>query len=396
MKISVTINFNNEKIFFTIEQSETLMNLKETIKNKLGIPPQNQVLKRRDCVLEDDKKTLVELGIGNNEVIYLKNLDRKNNDGNNSGRENHDLIDHNFIDHEIKNQARFNGDEENLEIDIIKSNDIKNEASLKSFKNQFHNGNKLEDVKFGNLRSLNHSTKTDNSGFKSLISNPMVKNMFKDKDAMKSMIENMPGMKEELEKNSELRMMLNNPQMYEEIEKIAEDPEYMNQQLKNVDLAMQKLENIPGGLNMMNSLMNDIRDPLSTMMDGQSYMKIKSVGKEVTDKHKTGRIYKNEKNINNHDNKDGGINRKDGSIDNKDVSIDNNNINHKDSSINIDPLPNPWGGKKRNYVVLFKDQLEILRECGFTDLNKNIEALRRNEGDVDLAMIELAEQNDNC
>ncbi|KAG0416959.1 Ubiquitin domain-containing protein DSK2a, partial [Dictyocoela roeselum] len=166
----------------------------------------------------------------------------------------------------------------------------------------------------------------------------------------------MPGMTEQLEKNPELRMMLNNPQLYEEMERIADDPGYMREQLKNVDLAMQKLGNMPGGLNMMNSMMQDLRDPFTVAMDGSSHMNIKAL-KENKGMEKDGKL--------------------------------GDNMVQPDG-----PLPNPWGTKRKNYVVIYRDQLEVLRECGFTDLSRNIETLRRTDGDVDLAMIELAEQNE--
>lgn len=100
----------------------------------------------------------------------------------------------------------------------------------------------------------------------SMMKNPLVKNFLKNPDAMKSIVEMFPGLKEEMDNNPELRMMMNSPNLQDELEMFSANPEYMNTQLKNLDITMSKLENIPGGLNMISSMIKDVQDPLSSAL----------------------------------------------------------------------------------------------------------------------------------
>lgn len=92
-----------------------------------------------------------------------------------------------------------------------------------------------------------------------------VKPLLKDKKFMKNILENNPMFKDTFENNQEMKAMLNSGHLTEEIEKFIDDPEYMKEQMKNGDLAMQKIENIPGGLSQINSYMEKIHDPLRSM-----------------------------------------------------------------------------------------------------------------------------------
>ena len=55
-------------------------------------------------------------------------------------------------------------------------------------------------------------------------------------------------------------MILNNDGMEDEIEKLTQDNDYLNNQMRNVDLAMAKLENMPGGMNIMSSMLKDTQE----------------------------------------------------------------------------------------------------------------------------------------
>jgi ubiquilin len=177
-----------------------------------------------------------------------------------------------------------------------------------------------------------------------MLSNPMVKKFLKNPESMKGMLEMFPGIKEEMEKNPDLRMMMNNKQVLEEFGKMADNPEYMNQQLKNADIAMSKLENIPGGLNLMNSMLKDVRDPLSSALD------LSFGGK-------------------------------------KDISE-----GQRVENVILEPIPNPVVHKnEENSLIKYRGQLSELRKFGFKDVQKNIKALKLFSGDVEDALSYLKE-----
>ncbi|KAF7682876.1 Ubiquilin [Astathelohania contejeani] len=176
-----------------------------------------------------------------------------------------------------------------------------------------------------------------------LLANPMLKGFLKDPETMKSMIEMFPGIKDEMETNPDLRNALNNPQLIEEFENFAENPEYIQQQMKNVDIAMNRLSNLPGGLNMMNSMIKDVRDPLTSVLD-------RTINSETKIKAGTP-------------------------------------INQSVSAA----IPNPGSINGQNSILRFRKQLAELRKYGFTNTEKNIMALKKHNGDIEGAMLDLAE-----
>ncbi|KAF7694706.1 Ubiquitin domain-containing protein DSK2b [Cucumispora dikerogammari] len=98
-----------------------------------------------------------------------------------------------------------------------------------------------------------------------------VKPLLKDKKFIKNMFENNPMFKKTLENNQEMKAMLNSGHLSDEIEKMIEDPEYMKEAMKNGELAMQKMENIPGGLSQINSYMEKVHDPLRSVSQKKNY-----------------------------------------------------------------------------------------------------------------------------
>jgi ubiquilin len=175
----------------------------------------------------------------------------------------------------------------------------------------------------------------------SMMKNPLVKNFLKNPDAMKNILEMFPGLKEEMNENSELRMLMNSSNLRDELEMFSSNPEYMNTQLKNLDITMSKLENMPGGLNMINSMIKDVRDPLSSaLMDGVK----------------------------------GGYSIKEG----KKI----------DQPIN-EAIPGPKKREAESNLLKYRHELADLRQLGFRDAKRNLEALVACNGDLESSIIFL-------
>lgn len=100
-----------------------------------------------------------------------------------------------------------------------------------------------------------------------------IKPLLKDKSFMKNMFENNPMVKNMMEKNPEMKAAFNSGSFTEELQKMVDDPEYMKEQMKNGDLAMKKIKNIPGGLATLNSYMSDIRNPMLESMRPKNKLK---------------------------------------------------------------------------------------------------------------------------
>ncbi|KAI4292371.1 hypothetical protein PAPHI01_1645 [Pancytospora philotis] len=171
----------------------------------------------------------------------------------------------------------------------------------------------------------------------SIAQNPMVKSMMKNPDFIKSIKTMFPDLQEESAKNKTLNMLLNSGGLEEELERMSMDGNYLNEQMRNADLAMAKLENIPGGINMMSGMYKELEDPFKMVLGEQKL----NEGSAITSKMTTS-------------------------------------------------LP---GSSKRNLLVEYRKQLSELKEIGFTDTRENLRVLSSVDGDLAAALLILAEKD---
>lgn len=172
----------------------------------------------------------------------------------------------------------------------------------------------------------------------SLMKNPMVKSMMKNPETMKSIQDMFPDLKEEMIQNKTLSMMINNGGLEEEIEKMSIDSDYMSTQLKNADLTMAKLENIPGGINMMSGMIKDVEDPFKMMNTGPDLKGGNKISEKTTES-----------------------------------------------------LP---GKSKKNLLVEYRKQLSELKQIGFSNIKENLEVLTQVGGDLQQALEILVQRHD--
>ncbi|KAI5150513.1 hypothetical protein ENBRE01_1541 [Enteropsectra breve] len=173
----------------------------------------------------------------------------------------------------------------------------------------------------------------------SLLKNPMVKNMMGNPEMMNQIKEMFPDLKVSIEENKTLSMMLNEGGLEDEMERMAADSDYMSTQLRNADVTMAKLENIPGGINMMSGMLKDMEDPFRLLSSGPKLAGGNSISEKMTQS-----------------------------------------------------LP---GRNKRNLLVEYRKELRELKDLGFTDARKNIKILEYANGDLETALeILLQEQEE--
>lgn len=172
------------------------------------------------------------------------------------------------------------------------------------------------------------SGKMKSGGINSIMKNPMVKNMLKNPSTMKSIQEMFPGLKDEMEENSSLNMLMNTEGMEDELEKFAADDNYMNTQMRNADITLAKLQNLPDGVRLMSSLAKDSQ----SMGFLQPSVELK-----------------------------GG---------------------HALQERNDRAIP---GKNSKNHLIEYRKQLSLLRQIGFGNARENIEVLKSVEGDLESA-----------
>ncbi|ORD96550.1 UBQL2 [Hepatospora eriocheir] len=170
--------------------------------------------------------------------------------------------------------------------------------------------------------------KKEGGGMMSLMKNPMVKGMLKNPQTVKSIKNMFPEM---LEDNHELDNLINSGHLEDELNRMADDDEYLNSQLRNADVAMSKLETMPGGLNAMNFYLKGFdQSPIGLFGKSNSF----NVGSKIFEKE-TKTI--------------------EGTI-------------------------------KENPLVKYRSQNAILREIGFMDTQSNYKALIKSNGDLTEAL----------
>lgn len=175
-----------------------------------------------------------------------------------------------------------------------------------------------------------YSGRERNGDISAIIKNPMVKGMLKNPDMLKSIQDIFPELKDEMLNNKSLNMILNNGVLEEDIDKMAGDSEYMSQQLRNADLIMAKLNNIPNSMNMMNMMIKEVEDPFKGLVQAP----VLKSGWKVNEKMKTS-------------------------------------------------VP---GTSKSNLSVEYRKQLSELKEIGFENILENLDVLSKVNGDLQRAL----------
>lgn len=170
----------------------------------------------------------------------------------------------------------------------------------------------------------------------SIMKDPGMKKIFSNPDIMKGLLDVLPELKNE---NPEIKKLMESSDMLEQMSKIADDPEYMNTQMKNLDIAMAKLETIPGGFNMLRGMLKSQKDPTDLLAEERGRMSFKE--------------------------------------------------GNKDELPSKNPVPNPWRKYNFNPIVEYRKQVKYMKECGFTDISSNIRLLIKHQGDVDNAITEI-------
>lgn len=189
----------------------------------------------------------------------------------------------------------------------------------------------------------------EQSGIEAMINSPMMKSMLKDKNLMKSMLKMNPKLKEQLEKNPDLRGTINSDFLEAELDKISEDPAYLKEQIQNTDLQMRNLENIPGGLDLMNNMMDRISTDIKIVPDGKKYFD--KFGKPVDNLVSEPLCFKEE----------------------------------------FYSPQKRSKAEKENLLFKYSKQLTTLKRNGFKDFFRNVEALKKSKGDVENAVKILCE-----
>ena len=104
----------------------------------------------------------------------------------------------------------------------------------------------------------------------SMMNSPAVQSIMSNPDFMSNMMENNPQMRQVLDSNPELRNILRDPEYMRRSMELMRDPQAMNHMMRNQDLAMSQIENMPGGFNALRRMYEDVQEPFMNAMSGPS------------------------------------------------------------------------------------------------------------------------------
>merc|ERR1719414_1662506 len=101
-----------------------------------------------------------------------------------------------------------------------------------------------------------------------VMDNPLTQSLMSNPDVIRQMLESNPQMQEVMDRNPEIRQMLNNPEVLRQMMEIARNPSRLQEMTRTMDRQMQNLEAMPGGMNILQRMYRDVREPVLNAMGG--------------------------------------------------------------------------------------------------------------------------------
>ena len=101
-----------------------------------------------------------------------------------------------------------------------------------------------------------------------MMNNPMVQSLMSSPDFLRTMMESNPQMRQIMESNPELRLALEDPEFMRRSMQMMRDPSAMQNMMRNQDLAMSQIENMPGGYNALRRMYEDVQEPMIDALAG--------------------------------------------------------------------------------------------------------------------------------
>mmetsp|Transcript_5235 Transcript_5235/g.9973 ORF Transcript_5235/g.9973 Transcript_5235/m.9973 type:complete len:589 (-) Transcript_5235:76-1842(-) len=100
----------------------------------------------------------------------------------------------------------------------------------------------------------------------SIMNSPMMQSLMNNPDFFRNMMESNPQMRQLLDSNPELRHVLDDPELMRRSMEMMRDPSAMQNMMRNQDLAMSQIENIPGGFSALRRMYEDVQEPMMDAM----------------------------------------------------------------------------------------------------------------------------------
>jgi len=250
--ITVTIRMSNSSRFSIgsiqpfINSSNTVLELKQIIANQESsgrCPVERQRLIHKGRILNDDSRTLADYGIaGDDQTVYL-----------------------------VKSANP------SLSSNSPSTNQTSSTSSTSAAEAPFSLGGTGNASPFSRMqemmqqqggafppgaREMQQELLQNPEMARSLMNSPMMQNLMSNPDLIRTMMDSNPQMREVLNSNPELRNLLDDPEMMSRSMEMMRDPNAMQNMMRNQDLAMSQIENIPGGFSALRRMYEDVQEPM--------------------------------------------------------------------------------------------------------------------------------------
>mmetsp|Transcript_17020 Transcript_17020/g.19485 ORF Transcript_17020/g.19485 Transcript_17020/m.19485 type:complete len:430 (+) Transcript_17020:277-1566(+) len=130
-----------------------------------------------------------------------------------------------------------------------------------------NNGNNSGNPMMPNMDQMQQQLMSNPEMMSNIMNSPMMQSLTSNPDFMRSMIQSNPQMQQLLESNPELRHIMEDPELMRRSMEMMRDPSAMQNAMRNQDLALSQIENIPGGFSALRRMYEDVQEP---MMDALS------------------------------------------------------------------------------------------------------------------------------
>jgi len=122
----------------------------------------------------------------------------------------------------------------------------------------------------GSINEMQQQLMQNPQMVQNMMSNPMVQSLMSNPDFMRNMMEQNPEMRRVMDDNPQLRHLLQDPDMMRRSLEMMRDPSALQNMMRNQDLAMSQIENLPGGFSALRRMYEDIQEPMMDAMAGSS------------------------------------------------------------------------------------------------------------------------------
>jgi len=196
-------------------------------------PVERQRLIHKGRILNDDNKTLRDYGI----------------------------LDSNHTIHLVKSSA--NANRPSTGAAPVNRNQTNNAQT----NNQNNNATSNNYNPFGSMMPPNMQDLMQNpEQISSMMNSPIMQSIMSNPDFLRSMMESNPQMRQLLDSNPELRHVLDDPELLRRSMEMMRDPSTHQNMMRNQDLAMSQIENIPGGFSALRRMYEDVQAPMMDAM----------------------------------------------------------------------------------------------------------------------------------